>query len=91
MEQLKEVLKYKFWILLGVGVILTFTGWWMATGALAATIKTRKDTLSKVEGSIPSSPQTIPNDRWSTELAKINDQQQALVTTASRELWERQK
>ncbi|HVJ69103.1 MAG TPA: hypothetical protein VM510_14040, partial [Caulifigura sp.] len=69
----------------------TFTGWWMATGALAATIKTRKDTLSKVEGSIPSSPQTIPNDRWSTELAKINDQQQALVTTASRELWERQK
>lgn len=91
MEQLKEVLKYKFWILLGVGLILTFTGWWMATGALAATIKTRKDVLGKVEGSIPSSPQSIPNDSWSAQLAKINDQQQAMVTAASRELWERQK
>lgn len=91
MEQLKEVLKYKFWILLGVGVIMTFTGWWMATGALAATIKTRKDVLSKVEGSIPSSPSTIPNDRWSSELSKINDQQQALATAAAKELWERQK
>ncbi len=91
MEQLKEILKFKFWILLGVGIILTFTGWWMATGALAATIKTRKDVLSKVEGSIPSSPQTIPNDRWSSELSKLNEQQEALVTTATRELWERQK
>ncbi len=91
MDQLKQVLQYKFWILLGVGIIMTFTGWWMATGALAATIKARKDVLSKVEGSIPSSPQTIPNDRWSADLSKINDQQQALVTAASRELWERQK
>lgn len=91
MDQIKEVLKYKFWILLGIGVLMTFTGWWMATGALAATIKARKEVLSKVEGSIPSSPSTIPNDRWSAELSKINDQQQALVTAATKDLWERQK
>src|SRR5581483_6758617 len=89
MDKLEPVLKQKFWILLGVGIIMTFVGWWMATGSLAATITQRKTALDGVEKNIPTSE--VPNDSWSQALAQINANQSRLVDVAKRELWVRQK
>lgn len=93
MEQLQEVLKYRFWIALGIGIILCLTGWWMTTSGLAATIKTRKDVLKKVEDGIPteSAARAMPNDKWTNALSLINTRQQTLVDAAKLELWERQR
>ena len=89
MEKLEPILKQKFWILLGVGLIVTVVGWWMAAGSLAATIAARTETLNKVEGSIPSAP--MPNDSWTQQLSAINVRQQAKVNEARLEMWNRQK
>jgi hypothetical protein len=89
MEKLEPILKQKFWILLGLGIVMTITGWWMATGSMAATITTRKDEIKKAQGKIPSGE--IPNDRWSSGLAAFNADQDRAVQAAARVLWERQR
>ena len=60
MEALEPVLKQKFWILLGMGIIMTFVGWWMATGQILAAITDRKNKIEAAEKSIPTSD--IPNE-----------------------------
>ncbi|HUQ72901.1 MAG TPA: hypothetical protein VM165_25455 [Planctomycetaceae bacterium] len=89
MDKLEPILKQKFWIILGLGVIMTITGWWMATGSLAATITQRKDALKKAEESIPSGE--IPNNDWSNKLSQINVRQEAMVSSVRRALWQQQK
>lgn len=88
MDKLEPILKQKFWIILGIGVILTVTGWWMATGSLAATIAQRKDAIKKAEDSIPKDE--VPNSDWSTKLSQINNRQEAMVAEVRRAMWERQ-
>jgi hypothetical protein len=89
MDKLEPILKQKFWILLGTGLIMTIVGWWMAAGALAKTITDRKGVLDKVESVIPTGP--VANNDWAAKLSEINVRQEALVNVARRELWERQK
>lgn len=89
MERLEPVLKQKFWILLGIGIVMTVVGWWMATGTMAATIATRQSDIKTAEGKIPSGE--IPNSIWSDGLAAMNVQQDLAVKSASRILWERQR
>lgn len=89
MEKLEPILKQKFWILLGVGILMTITGWWLATGSLAATITTRKGEVEKAFTRIPSGE--IPNTDWSTQLAARNVLQEQAVKNTALNLWERQK
>jgi hypothetical protein len=89
MDKLEPILKQKFWILLGVGLIMTITGWWMASGTLAATIAERRKKLDDLEKVIPSGE--VPNNNWTQQLATINTAQEQLVDNARREMWERQK
>lgn len=89
MERLQPILKQKFWILLGIGLVMTFVGWWMATGTMAATITTRQSEIKAAEGKVPSGE--IPNNEWSAGLAAVNVQQDLAVKNASRILWERQR
>lgn len=89
MDKLEPILKQKFWILLGIGLIMTLTGWWMASGTLAATISERKKKLDDVEKVIPSGE--VPNNDWTQKLAAINTEQERLVDLARREMWERQR
>ncbi|GIX04753.1 MAG: hypothetical protein KatS3mg114_0622 [Planctomycetaceae bacterium] len=91
MEQLQVVLKYKFWILLGIGIILIFTGWWMATGSLAAVITERTTKLDGLEKLIPTNANSLPNNDWITNLSQVNEKQEKLVERARREMWERQR
>ena len=89
MERLEPVLKQKFWILLGIGILMTIVGWWMATGTMAATIATRQTEIKAAEGKVPSGE--IPNSDWSVGLAAVNVQQDLAVKSASGILWERQR
>ncbi len=89
MERLEPVLKQKFWILLGIGIVMTFVGWWMATGTMAATITTRTGEIENAQKKVPSGE--IPNNEWSAGLAAVNVQQDLAVKSASRILWERQR
>lgn len=89
MERLEPVLKQKFWILLGMGILMTVVGWWMDTGTMAATIKTRETEIKAAEGKIPTGE--IPNAEWSNGLSALNVQQDLAVKSATRVLWERQR
>ena len=73
MQALEPVLKQKFWILLGMGILMTFIGWWMATGQIAQAITERKTKIEAAEGSIPKGD--IPNDNWTKRLSEVNDRQ----------------
>lgn len=88
MERLAPIIKQKFWILLGVGIVMTFTGWWLATGTLAATVKARVEKVNSAFGKVPSGE--IPNNDWSTKLAARNTEQERSVRNTALQLWERQ-
>lgn len=88
MEKLAPIIKQKFWILLGVGIIMTFTGWWMATGTLAASVKDRTTKVKAAFDRIPSGE--IPNNDWSTKLAARNTEQDRAVRNTAAQLWDRQ-
>jgi len=89
MERLEPVLKQKFWILMGIGILMTIVGWWMATGTMAATITSRRTEIENAEKKVPSGE--IPNKAWTDGLATVNVQQDVAVKSASRILWERQR
>jgi len=88
MDKLEPILKQKFWIILGTGMMLTIAGWWLATAGLADTIATRKTAIEAAEKGIPSGE--MPNADWAAKLSKINEQQEAMVTSVRRRLWEQQ-
>jgi hypothetical protein len=88
MERLEPILKQKFWILLGVGILMTIIGWWMATGSLAATITARTKLVEEAFGMVPSGK--IPNNDWSSKLATKNAEQDRAVIYTRALLWERQ-
>jgi hypothetical protein len=89
MEKLEPILKQKFWILLGLGVVMTLTGWWLATGTLAASIDARTTKVKAAFDQIPSGE--IPNSDWSTKLAARNTEQDRSVRNTAALLWERQQ
>lgn len=91
MDKLEPILKQKFWIILGVGMIMTITGWWMATGALAKTITDRRTAIEGAEKAIPSATGELPNEDWKRKLSEINTRQEEMVTVVRRALWEQQR
>ena len=88
MERLEPILKQKFWILLGVAIIMTLVGWWMSTAALATTIATRKSDIEKAFKKVPTG--TIPNEDWTKKLSEINAEQERAIARTQSDLWKRQ-
>src|SRR5262245_49992499 len=88
MEQLKQVLKYQFWILLGVALILPFVGWFMSRSMMAEAAA-RSDTLKKKQDSLVVRPDD-PNETWPQQVDVINKQQENQALLAWRALYERQ-
>ena len=70
MERLEPVLKQKFWILLGVAILMTFVGWWMATAQMVKAITERKTKIKAAEDSVPKGE--IPHESWAKRLSVIN-------------------
>ena len=89
MERLEPILKQKFWILLGVGILMTFTGWWMATAKMLQAITERKTKIEAAENSVPKGE--VPNESWSKRLAGVNALQDNAVKMTQLSLWKRQQ
>ncbi len=89
MERLEPVLKQKFWILLGVAILMTFVGWWMATAAIAKTIAERTTAIDASFKSIPSGE--IPNETWAKKLGAINTEQANSIQVTQLAIWKRQR
>src|SRR4029077_19277934 len=90
MDKLKEVLKYQFWILLGVALILPFVGWIMGTSGMMSEAAERTKKLTDLRGSLTVKGDD-PNDTWSNELSLINVEQEKQRDIAWRRLHELQK
>ncbi|MBS0204224.1 MAG: hypothetical protein JSS49_15075 [Planctomycetes bacterium] len=89
MERLEPILKQKFWILLGLGIVMTATGWWVGTGSQAATIADRTKVIDGAFSSVPSGE--IPNSDWTTQLSTRNAEQERAIRSTSMMLWNRQR
>lgn len=89
MERLEPILKQKFWILLGIGIVMTAAGWWVGTGSQAATIATRTKIVSDAFSSVPSGE--IPNTDWTNQLSARNAEQDRAIRSTSLMLWNRQR
>lgn len=85
MEQLQQVLRQKFWILLGVGVIVAFTGWYMSVSAMATTITARKSTLDGLDKKLTAS--NTPSKDFTDKLKVVNANQVEQVAAANLSLW----
>jgi hypothetical protein len=88
MEALKPVLAQKFWILLGLAMIMTLTGWWTATAEMLKKIKARREEIKKAFDSIPKDK--IPRESWATDLNVLNEQQKKSIVSTRAKLWEKQ-
>lgn len=90
MDQLKKVLKYQFWILLGVAIILPLVGWVMARSGLVAEAASRQDKLKGLMGQLTAGPED-PNGDWEKGLGAINSVQVTEVRAAWETMYDRQK
>ncbi len=89
MKQLEPILKYHFWILLVVGLIMAFSGWWMTTGQMKAAITSRKEAIQKAADLLPKGE--VASAEWAVKLKAINDAQERLVRETREGLYARQK
>lgn len=86
MDKLKPILAQKFWILLSVGLIVSFVGWYMASGALATAIDKRTAEIKTARDS--ANIGEVPNSTWPAAVEKINAEQSVLVDAAKYKLWQ---
>ncbi len=90
MEQLKQVLKYQFWILLSIALILPFVGWMMGTSGMISEAAARSKTLTDLKNSLKAVPDD-PNGEWTRQLDIVNAEQAKQRDIAWWVLYERQK
>ncbi len=84
MDKLKDILVYKFWILLGIALIAPLVGWKLGADKVAADISNRKSAIDKAFRSIPSGE--LPNQTWIAGVEKINEKQQLQINEAWEDL-----
>lgn len=89
MERLEPVLKQKFWILLGVTLIMAIVGWWMSTSALAKTIAERQSAIEAAFKKVPDG--AVPNENWVKELNALNGNQETAIAVAKSASWKQQR
>lgn len=90
MDKLKQVLAYKFWILLVVALILPVVGWAMSKSGLVKETEDRTKAITGVVGQLSAGPED-PNADWQKGLEQINNVQRSQVRDAWSVLYERQK
>ncbi|HUG90200.1 MAG TPA: hypothetical protein VML55_05175 [Planctomycetaceae bacterium] len=88
MDQLKPLLKHKFWILFGFALILPIVGWLIATGRAKAEIDQR---IATIAGTNVQSGADAPNEKWTGSLEEINTAEQQKLDQAAAYLWQQQK
>ncbi len=89
MDKLKQVLKFQFWILLVVALILPLVGWSMARSGLISEAESRSKSLADAEKALSTNAED-PNKDWETGLEAINVEQAKQPKKAAKALYERQ-
>jgi hypothetical protein len=89
MEQLKQIQKYQFWILLGVALILPLVAWSMTSSKMAAEASDRAKALDGLDKSLVTNAND-PNDQFVKQVDGINADQSKQSDYAWRTLFERQ-
>lgn len=89
MKALEPVLKFHFWILLGLGLILAIAGWWMTTSSMQASTATLRGEIDKADKD--KNVGEVPSDDWAQNLAAINVDQKVLVDRTREKLYALQK
>ena len=77
MKKLEPILKQKFWILLGMAVIMTLAGWYLDTSKMVQAINTRKGEIEKAKKLIPKDK--IPAESWAARVGQINERQKLAI------------
>ncbi len=74
MEKLRPILKQRYWICFGLALIFVLSGWWNASGDLAAKIDERK---KSVEGSFTEAEngKSDPNALWVAAAGKKENEE----------------
>lgn len=85
MEKLQPILKQKFWILLGVALIMSLTGWWLATASMVKEIQARSDQIKQSFDKVPKGK--VPADSWSSKLTDLNKNQDKSIVVTRASLW----
>ena len=88
MERLAPILKQKFWILLGVVILMTLIGWWMATSTMLKAFTDRKAEIDKAFDKVPKG--TIPSADWAKKLNDLNANQEKAIGLTQAILWQKQ-
>src|SRR5258708_23446505 len=89
MDKLKQVLKFQFWILLGIALILPLVGWTSARSGFIQEAEGRTKTLSDLEKSLVGKSDD-PNKDWESGLELINFEQAKQPKIAAKYLYEKQ-
>ncbi|MFN9370883.1 MAG: hypothetical protein ACK6D3_03260 [Planctomycetaceae bacterium] len=90
MDKLKQVLKYQFWILLGLAVLFPLIGWFLASSGMAKNFDERQKKLDGQFSQLKASA-ADPNSDWESQLKKINEVQELESLKAQVQLWEMQQ
>lgn len=91
MDKLKEILVYRFWILLGVALIAPVIGWWIGSDAMATAIDARKAKIDTAYNKIPSQADELVNQVWIDGVQERNQEQQKAIDEAWQALAIRQE
>ena len=90
MDKLKQVLKYQFWILLGLAVLFPLVGWFLASSGMAKNFEERQKKLDGQFSQLKASAADANSD-WENQLKKINEVQEFEAMKARVQLWEMQQ
>ncbi len=90
MKQLEPILKYHFWILLFIGIVMAVVGWWMTTGQMQAATSARRAKIEEANKKIKDL-KDVPSKDYEEKLKVINGEQDKLIRQSRAWLYARQK
>lgn len=89
MDKLAPVIKYRFWILLGLALPLIIFGYMSASGAIKTATEERESALDSVLSGVPGGQ--LPNESYREGLSGINEDLELEVALAHYRILEKQQ
>ncbi len=92
MDQLKQVLKYHFWILGGCSLLLPLLGWYFAASGYARAIESQQASIKGAFDSVEGlTGKQVPNPVWAEAISPYVDTQAKRNEESWRRVWDLQK
>lgn len=88
MDKLEPIIRYRFWIILGLAIPLALAGYYSASGGIKDETTKREEALTQVLNGVSKGDE--PNDTYSDGLSVINADLKKRNAVAVQELWEMQ-